>query len=168
MLGETDGQLSPRVSKLKEMLGAVGMRPQVNPDILGWLMAHYVEYLGAVGAILEVGSAAKFVTTNIRIKDAILATREGLNVCRARGFNLNKSAPLNLRLFYLPTFITVPLGRFSYGMPNIQQFLDENVAHSMDEIATQYYDVLNEGRRLQVNMPHLEAFEPYYAKYRAT
>jgi hypothetical protein len=82
-------------------------------------------------------------------------------VCRARGLDVNKSAPVNLRMFYLPALVAVPLAKLQYGAPNIQQFFDENIAHGMSEIAAQYFEVINEGRRLGVPMPHLEALEPF-------
>lgn len=167
MLGEKDGRISPRLEKIRGALGAAGLKPEVSPDILGWLMAHYVEYLGAVGGVLEVGCATRFVDNDGLLKDAVLATREALDVCKARGLDIHKSAPANLQLFYLPAFITVPLAKRSYGTPNIKQFLDENIAYGMGEIASQYYNVLNEGRRLGVSMPHLEKFEWYYADYRS-
>lgn len=161
MLGERDGRMTPRLQSVRDMMQGANLKPEISADILGWLMAHYVEYLGAVGAILKAGSAASFAADSDLVREAILATREGLDVCRARGLNVNKSAPFNLRMFMLPSFLTVPLGKIQYGQPDIQQFFEENVTYGMDEIAAQYFDVIREGRRLGIPMPHLEEFEPF-------
>ena len=161
MLGEKDGKDTPRLRRLVEVFGAAGLRPQASRDILGWLAAHYVEYLGAVGGILEAGSAAAFANSRTLVRDAILATREGLAVCRARGMD-PKSAPFNLRLYALPLWLIVPLGQMQYRAANIRQFFDENIAHGMPELADQYHNVVAEGRRLGVKMPHLENFARHF------
>lgn len=166
MLGEKDGQNSSRLEKIEEMMKKSGMKPEISPNILGWLATHYVEYLGATGAILKAGSAKDFAKNSSLVKEAILATREGLDVCRARGIDVGKSAPQNLKLYGLPLFVLVPIGQWQYGMANIQLFFDEVTAHNMDEASAQYYDVLNEGGRLGIKMPFLRGFEKFYQEYR--
>ena len=59
---------------------------------------------------------------------ALLATRERLDVYKARGFCVNRAASLNLRLYSLPLYLLIPLGQMNYRMPNLQQFMDENIA----------------------------------------
>ena len=166
MIGEPGGQLSPRVTDISAIFAQARLKPEISRDILGWLAAHYVEYVGGVGGMLKAGSVQNFASNSALVREAILATREGLDVCRARGIDVGKSAPSNLKMYSLPLFIIVPLGKLQYGMKNIQQFFEESIAHNLDELTIQYYDVLNEGKRLGVRMPHLESFEPYYARYR--
>jgi len=111
--------------------------------------------------LLEAGSAAAFANSRTLMRDAILATREGLAVCRARGMD-PKSAPFNLRLYALSLWLIVPLGQMQYRAANIRQFFDENIAHGMPELADQYHNVVAEGRRLGVKMPHLENFARHF------
>jgi 2-dehydropantoate 2-reductase len=165
MLGETDGTVTPRLKEIADVFRRAGMKPEIHRHILGWLATHYVEYLGPVGAILKAGSTAAFVANSSLVREAIVATREGLSVCRARGIDVGKVAPLNLRLFSLPLAMLVPLGQKQYAAPNIQQFFQENIEHGMAEIADQFYEVLNEGKRLNVSMPCLCGFERYYRGY---
>lgn len=114
MLGERDGQFTPRLESIKEMFQEADLRPQIAPHILGWLAAHYVEWIGPVGAILEAGSVQAFARNTTLIRKSILATREGLEVCRARGYAVQKAAPQNLRLLKsLPLFLTIWLARCS-------------------------------------------------------
>jgi 2-dehydropantoate 2-reductase len=163
ILGEKSGQPTPRLQRLTTLFRQAGLRPEVSRDILGYLATHYVEFLGAVGGILKAGSAEAFVQEKALVKAAVLATREGLDVCKARGINVSRAAPLNLRLFYLPAVLLTPLAQSSYKAPGIQQFLEENVAHGLAEIAGQFFDVLGEGKRLGVSTPNLESFERAYA-----
>lgn len=167
VIGEVNGTETTRLKQITEMFTRARLKPKVSHDILGWLATHYVEYLGAVGGILQAGSASAFSGNGTLVREAILATREGLDVCGARGIDIGKAAPLNLRMYALPLTVIVPLGQKQYQSADIQRFFDENIAHDMDEIALQYYDVLNTGERLGVPMPHLKGFEKYYAERRA-
>ncbi len=158
MLGEGDGRDSSRLRGLVGLFGQAGLRPQVSRDILGWLATHYVEYLGAVGGIREAGSAAAFAHDRSLVRRAILATREGLDICRARGIDVKRSAPFNLRLYASPLWLIVPLGQMQYRAANIQQFFEENIANGMPELSEQYQNVVSEGRRLGVAIPNLGGF----------
>ncbi len=164
MLGEASGRLTPRLEAIRALFARAHLRPRVTHDIFGWLAMHYVEFLGAVGGILVAGSAQAFASKSVLVEQSLLATREALDVCRARGIKLRRSASFNLRLFYLPTELIVPLAKGQYASADIQHFLEENIARNMPEIATQYRDVLSEGRRLNVPMPHLEAYETCFAE----
>ncbi len=158
MIGEVDGKETPRIKEIHNMFATAGMRPKISYDILGWLNTHYVEYIGPVGSILKAGSAKIFSKNNKLIKESILATREGLEVCRARGINVNKSAPGNLKLFRLPLFLLVPVARLNYRMPTIRQFFEESIAGNIDEIKNQYKNIISEADRLNVNTPVLKSY----------
>jgi ketopantoate reductase len=165
MLGEKDGESTPRLKTIADSIRRAGLKPEISRQILGWLATHYVEYLGAVAAILKAGSTQAFAQDGGLVREAILATRGGLAVCRAHGIDIGKAAPFNLRLYALPLALLVPLAKAQYQAPNIQEFFQENITHGMDELAVQYYSVLEEGHQRGVAMPCLEAFEPYYRPY---
>jgi ketopantoate reductase len=163
MLGERDGQLTPRLKNLRDVFEKANLKPMLSPDILGWLSIHYVEFLGVVGGIRKAGSYDAFVASSELIKDSILATRESLEVCRARGVDFKKAAPSNIRIIEnTPVFLLAPLVKMQYRTPSIKQFFEENIDHGMDEISRQYCDVTSEARRLEVKIPHLAEFERYF------
>jgi 2-dehydropantoate 2-reductase len=161
MLGEKDGQKSPRVQQVAGILQTAGLKPEISADILSWLKFHYIEYLGATGAILKAGSARAFASRADLVRESILATREALAVCQARGVAM-KAAPFNLKLFNLPLGWITWLGQKQYQAENIQQFFDENIRVGLAEIAAQYQDVVAEGQRLGVPMPVLMGFAPFF------
>jgi 2-dehydropantoate 2-reductase len=161
LLGEKNGQVTPRLNELKGIFQAAGLKPEISPDILSWLKFHYVEYLGATGAILKVGSAKTFADHSELVRQAILATREGLAVCQVRGLSM-KSAAFNLRMHNLPLSLITWLGQKQYQAPDIQSFFDENIRNGLDEISCQYQEVVAEGVRLGVSMPVLLSFAPYF------
>jgi ketopantoate reductase len=164
MLGERDGQVTLRLQNLRDLFEKANLRPVTSPDILGWLSIHYVEFLGVVGGIRKAGSYDAFVDNSGLIKDSILATRESLEVCKARGVDFKKAAPSNIRIIEsTPVFVLAPLVKMQYRTPSIKQFFEENIEHGMDEISRQFCDVTSEARRLEVKVPHLAEFEKYLA-----
>jgi ketopantoate reductase len=164
MLGEREGQVTPRLQNLREMFEKANLRPIISPDILGWLSIHYVEFLGVIGGIRKADSFDAFVDNASLIKESILATRESLEVCKARGVDFKKAAPSNIRIIEsTPVFLLTPLVKMQYRTPSIKQFFEENIEHGMEEISRQFCDVRSEARRLGVKIPHLAEFEKYLA-----
>jgi 2-dehydropantoate 2-reductase len=145
------------------MLRSARLKPEISQDILSWLKFHYVEYIGATGAILKAGSAKAFAANKDRVREATLATREALAVCRARQVPMS-AAPFNLKLYGLPLPVLVWLGQQQYQAANIQSFFEENIHNGLAEIAAQYQDVLEEGHRLGVAMPVLSGLQEYYER----
>jgi ketopantoate reductase len=165
MLGEKDGQITPRLQNLRDLFERANLKPVISPDILGWLSIHYVEFLGVIGGIRKAGSFDAFVNSSSLIKESILATRESLEVCKARGINFKKAAPSNIRIIdSTPILLLTPLVKMQYRMPSIKQFFEENIEHGMEEISRQYCDVTSEARRLGVKISHLAEFENYFAR----
>lgn len=163
MLGERDGQITPRLKNLQGILEQANLKPVISQDILGWLAIHYVEFLGIIGGILKAGSFEAFVENSELIKESILATRESLNICKARGIDFKQVAPANIRIIdRTPVFLLTLLVKIQYKTPSIKQFLEENIEHGMDEIRAQFCDVISEGKKLGVKMPYLAGFEKFY------
>lgn len=158
MLGEGHSGVTARLKKVEAMLQPAGLKPELSTDILSWLQFHYVEYLGATGAILKAGSAKSFAERTDLVRQAILATREGLAICRARGVPMN-AAPFNLKMYSLPLALLVWLGQKQYQAANIQSFFEENIRNGLEEIADQYQNVLQEGERLGIPIPALKALK---------
>jgi len=164
MLGEMNGEVTPRLEKLVGLFKDADLKPVISHDILGWLMVHYVEFLGIIGGMLNAGCVNAFVQDKALIRRAILASREGLNICQARGVK-KSSIPINNQLVLLPVSLLTPLIRMQYQTLSIRQFFEENIKFGRDELSTQYFDVLAEGKRLGIDVPFLSAFEPDFATY---
>lgn len=75
-----------------------------------------------------------------------------------------KAAPFNLKLFGLPLSFITWLGQKNYQAPNIQSFLDENIANGLEKIADQYRNIVSEGQRLGIAMPALSGLAPYFKR----
>lgn len=163
MIGERGCQVTPRLQNLQDVFEQANLKPVISHDILSWLAIHYVEFLGVIGGILKAGSFDAFVDSSKLIKESILATRESLAICKARGIDFKKVAPANIRIIDgTPVFLLTPLVKMQYRTPSIKQFFEENIQHGTEEITCQYADVLNEGKRLGVQMPYLTGFEKHF------
>jgi hypothetical protein len=165
MLGERDGQTTLRLHKLFNIFEKANLKPVLSQDMIGWLGIHYVEFLGVIGGILKAGSYEAFVNNSILIKDAILATRESFEICKAHGIDFKKAAPANIRIIAsAPVSILTPLVKMQYRTPSIKQFFEENIEHGMEEVRQQYDDVVKEGKRLKVKTPHFEELGKYFTE----
>jgi ketopantoate reductase len=164
VLGEPDGSQTERLEQVRQTLEAAGLRPQISKQVLGWLAAHYVEWLGPVGAMLKAGSVESFATNKQLIRDSISATIEALAVCKARGFE-KKAFPSNLNLLLtMPRVVVNALAAAQYKMPAIQAMFKGHLSHGIEEISAQYNDVIETGRRLGVTMGNLESYRDYFQK----
>lgn len=163
LLGEKDGKTTLRLSRIASVFAAARLHPILHNDILGWLQIHYVTYLGTVGAILKAGSVKSFAHHPSLVKESFIATREGLEVCRAKGINPKKFPPAN-RAYY-PLFLTVPAACLQYRMKIFQDFLEKAIGQETSEIAHQYDDVLQDADHLGIKTPTLQALKPYVLQH---
>jgi ketopantoate reductase len=51
MLGEKDGQITPRLQKISGIMRDAGFKPKITRQIVPWLWTHYAEIAALVGAM---------------------------------------------------------------------------------------------------------------------
>jgi len=160
-LGEPDGRLTTRLRTIAAVMRQADIKPRLTRRIIPWLWAHYAG-IAAVGAgLCQAGSLPALASSAPILKDTLLAGREALAVCRARGIQLWR-VPDEALPFLLPAWLFVPFMR---------RFLHTEVArlgleghadgYADDEVRAMYENVLNEGESLGVKMPHLRGFQQY-------
>lgn len=159
MLGEKDGQITPRLEKIAKVIREAGFKPKLSRQIIPWLWTHYAEIAAIVGGLYKAGSFTALANSSSLLKEAFLAAREGIDVCRARG--INPMSLSNIRLLYLPLFIIVPFAKRAYQGEEARLVFEGHMAHAHDEMQVIYHEVLAEGERLGVKMPHFQGFKAY-------
>ena len=159
MLGEKDGQITPRLQNIAGILREAGFKPKITRQIVPWLLTHYAEIAALVGALYKAGSFTMLANDSALLKEALLAAREGLAVCRARG--INPMSLSNIRLIYLPMFLVVPFTKRAYKSEEARLVFEGHVAHANDEMQVIYHEVLADGERLGVKMPYFQGFKEY-------
>jgi ketopantoate reductase len=158
MLGEPDGKSSKRLLETAEILGQAGLQPKISSAIIPWLKAHYIWPAATFGAVCKAGGARRFSENKALVRLSVCAIREGFKVCRAKGVNPKKIFPYNL--FYLPGFLLTPLLKRSYNA-ELQEVMDGHMKHGFDEMKKQYLDVLNDGKKLGIDMPCWASLEKH-------
>jgi 2-dehydropantoate 2-reductase len=158
LLGEADGAYRPRLEKVAAAFTQAGFTPTITREMLPWLWTHYAITSVMVGGAARAGSYSAFVQNSHIVKDAMLAAREALAVVRARGVDISRMD--EARPFDLPTWMGVPALKFLRDRPVSTHIGDLQRLNASAEMVQIYREVVSTGRKLNVPMPHLEAFGP--------
>jgi ketopantoate reductase len=159
MLGKKDGTQSRQVYRISEVLSQANLNPVISKNILAWLFSHYAEANGLVAGVMEAGSAQKYVLDQEYIKHSIKLIIEGFKVCSRIGVHAWKIYPQVL--YYGPLWILAPSLLKMYRTEEAQLMIRGHISHSPDEMKEMFYDVLNTGINLGVNMPCYEKMKKY-------
>jgi 2-dehydropantoate 2-reductase len=163
MLGEKDGKITERIKCIAKVMGDANLNPEVSTEILSWILTHYAEAAGLLGGVMKAGSGKKFAENTKIMKHTILAIREGLNVCKARGIDVSKINPQNK--YYWPLFILVPFFKKMYSADGAQLMIKGHISHATDEMKAMFYDVLKSGKKYNVDMPYFSELKEYVDKF---
>ena len=80
LLGEKDGQFTPRLRRIHHLLAKAEMAPQLSRQIIPYLWTHYVWAAATIGAYMKAGSFEAFVDSPRAVRESFLAMREGFTV----------------------------------------------------------------------------------------
>jgi 2-dehydropantoate 2-reductase len=155
-LGELDGTLTPRLEAVAGLFRSAGVEPDVRGDIRDWLWTHFAINAGVIGAAFKAGSARWLVSSTLALHEAILAARDGLAVCRARGVDLSRQE--DVRTFALPAWVAAAAMRilFATNQP-VRAIMEYHTAR--DELRRIFTDVLTTGTELGVSITHLASLQ---------
>jgi len=160
MLGEKDGRVTSRLKQATHWLARAGMAPRMSRQIIPYLWTHYAWAAATIGAYLKAGSFEAFVRSSALVRESYLAMRECFAVCRRRGAEVRRIFPNNL-FALLPLPLLVPYSQRLYNTPEMQRMFDGHIQHSPGEMWRMYFDVLESGRSLGVEMPVYQGFQSY-------
>ncbi len=157
-LGELDGQITPRVEKLKALFEQTQIKVDTRPNILHWLWVHFAINSGVIGAAFKARGAAELLNSVPRLHDAILAGRDALAVCQARGVDVK--AFEDAKAFYQPAWLgAMAIWFMMKNNKPARKIMETHTA--VDELQQIYFDVLKTGDALGIEMPHYRALKPF-------
>ncbi len=158
-LGETDGRRTERLERYSRLFESAHLKVDVQDNILHWLWFHFAQEAAVIGVGLKVGSAEKLMTDVGALHEVILCMRETWKICEARGVYLKDYAQES-NMFYWPSWMSASLFRLYFRTHALERRI--MTAHTgVEELQQIYNDVLAEGQRLHINMPHFAALNPY-------
>ena len=156
-LGEVGRPTATRFARTAGLFESAGLRVDVEADILHWLWVHFATEAGLISSAIAAGSIDALLDDIGTLANAILAGREALEVCRARGVDVD-TVP-DAQTFYAPAD-AVALGIHDYYATNLpaRKILERHTG--VEELKRIYADVVATGLRLGVPMPRLIGMGP--------
>jgi len=158
ILGELDGQTTPRLERIQQMFAAAGLKAEIQSNVLHWLWVHFAFNCGLIAAALKAGGPDQLLNSVSRLHDGILAGRETLAVCEARGVDVK--AFEDAKAFYQPAW----LGASAFWImmkTNLPARKIVETHAAIDELQVMVRDVLKSGEELKISMPHYLALQKY-------
>ncbi|MDG9673890.1 2-dehydropantoate 2-reductase N-terminal domain-containing protein [Micromonospora sp. DH14] len=160
--GTLGGAPTEREQAVRQVFREAGFRLRENRDFRGWLSIHFVQNAGLHTQSLKLGSLSKLTTSTMR--EAVLAIRELLPLVEARGVDLRRHRG-DLLPFRAPVWLAAPALAWLFGhFPPMRVVMEAHA--NPEELRAVCRDTLAEARRLNVEVPRLEAAESYFAKER--
>jgi len=149
-LGELDGPPTPRLQRIIDLFTHAGLQVDLQSNMLHWLWVQFAINCGITAAAFDAGGPAQLLTSIPHLHAGILAGREALAVCEARGVDVK--AFEDAKVFYQPPWlgaISVWL-RMKTDRP-ARKIMETHIA--IDELQRMYHDLRATGERLEIPMP---------------
>jgi 2-dehydropantoate 2-reductase len=157
-LGEIDGSRTPRVQRIRDMFEQARLKVDVQSNMLHWLWVHFAINCGIIGAAFKAGGASELLNSVPNLRKGILAGREALAVCQARGVDVK--AFDDAKAFYQPAWLGAAVVWFMMKTNGpARKIMERHTA--VDELQRMYCDLLQTGEQLQVPMPHYKSLQPH-------
>jgi 2-dehydropantoate 2-reductase len=155
-LGEVTGVATPRLARVRQLFESAGLSVELDANILAWLWVHFATEAGLISSAVAAGGIDALLDDAATLEAAILAGREGLEVCRARGVPVD-TIP-DAQTFYAPA-AAVAVGIHDFYATNLpaRRILERHTG--VEELKRIFSDVVSTGRQLGVAMPRLAALE---------
>jgi len=159
-LGELDGSSTDRLARIMALFDGCGLSVNIHTDMLAWLWTHFAIEAGVIGTAVKAGDPSVFLDSTEWLEQAVLAVREALAIVKARGVDV--AAIVDAQPFFAPAEAVAASIREMYRVDRAaRKIMERHTAH--DELQHIFFDVLQTGRDLGVNVPTMKALAPYVA-----
>jgi len=135
-----------------------GFEIEIPDNMEHWYWVHFASTAVYTGAIAKEGGYDAFVQSKKAIHEAILAGREAMDICAARGVDVRKIA--DARMFVTPPLVVAPLMRRALTQPFARRMAQTHPDYA-PEFRRIFDEVVETGHQLNVPTPHLDAYRPY-------
>jgi 2-dehydropantoate 2-reductase len=145
----------PRELTVRELFTKTGFGIVEQRDFRSWLFVHFALNCGLQTETLKAGSMPRAMASGRHRRDMVLNVRELVPLLAARSVDL-KDQSRYLAPFRLPTWLLGPMmGLAPRLLAPLRVLLDSH--SNMEELRSTCRDVLTEARRLNVELPRLDA-----------
>jgi len=160
-IGQVNGRHDPGLEKVIALCRSAQVGVTVQENILHYLWVQYAITGGLWPALVKAGSIEAVLDNRPVAEQGIHAARECLEVVSRRGVDLRKYPETRMYLNTAPVGIWIA-GLVIKAMFRFNKLVQRSSLHGLDdieEVKVFYYELLNMGRNLGVEMPALCAFE---------
>jgi 2-dehydropantoate 2-reductase len=161
-IGQVNGRHDDCLDKVIELCQSAQVGVTVQENILHYLWVQYAVTGGLWPALVKAGSLEAVLDNRQISGQGIHAARECLEVVSRRGVDLKKYPEVKMYLNNSPIAMWIASLAIKV-MFRFNKLVRRSSAHGLgdaQEVKAFYYDLLNTGRRLGVDMPAMDAFEP--------
>jgi ketopantoate reductase len=157
LLGERNGEMTPRLIKMADLLRDANLRPKITNQIIPWLITHYAVAAGLSAGVMKAGGSMKTFTGDSKlIRESFMSIREGLEVCLKRGIDPKKVK--DVAFYTFPFFISIPIAKKIFSKEVLSLMFEGHVEHAPEEMKKMLQDIVEKGEQYNVNMPVLKAY----------
>lgn len=160
-IGNVSGENTKCLEKTSEVFTSIGITPTIQKSILHYIWIQYAINAGFWPALVRAGGLKQLLKDRRTGDLSLFAVKECLEVVSKRGVNLSKYP--DVKMYSNTSYLT---RRITEIVLNIMFRVNESVkrtsAHALSdprEIRKSYFDLLNTGRKLGVEMPVMASFE---------
>lgn len=166
-IGQVEGRHDACLNKVVDLCKSAQIGLTVQENILHYLWVQYAVTGGLWPALVKAGSIEGALSDSKISGQALLAVGECLKVASRRGVDLKKypETKMYLNSSQIGLWIAGLTIKFMFRYNKLAQRSSAHGLADAEEVKAFYYDLLNTGRQLGVEMPAMSAFEPDIQKF---
>jgi ketopantoate reductase len=146
------------LERIAVMFTQAGLKADMRGNILHWLWVHFAINCGIVAAAFKAGGVKELLNSVSSLRLGILAGREALGVCEARGVDTH--AFEDAKSFYASALIGAAAVWFMMKTNGpARKIMERHTA--VDELQRMYHDLLSTAEELNVAMPVYKSLQPF-------
>jgi ketopantoate reductase len=140
------------------MFKQTGLKVDIQAQMLHWLWVHFAINCGIIGTAFKAGGAKELLNSTPNLRLGILAGREALAVCQARGVNTYSFN--DAKSFYASAVLGAAAAWLMMKTNGpARKIMERHTA--VDELQRMYHDLLKTGEQPKIEMPVYRSLEQY-------
>ena len=153
-----EGAADKNLDFVSGLFRPAGFEVETPENMEHWYWVHFASTAMYTGAIAQAGGYDAFANDKKAIHEAVLAGREAMDICAARGVDVKKIP--DARVFVSAPLVAAPLLRRALVQPIARRMYQTHPLYA-SEFRQIFDEVLETGRQLNVPTSHLEAYRPF-------
>jgi 2-dehydropantoate 2-reductase len=166
-IGQVGGRQDECLKKVVALCKSADLPAPMHENILHYLWVQYAITGGLWPALVRAGSFEEALKSPEIVQQGLRASKECLEVTMRRGVDLKKYPEAQMYLNTSPVAVWIANMALKF-MFRFNTVVKRSSLHGLDdaeEVKVFFYDLLNAGRKLDVSMPVMRAFEPDIQKF---